>query len=140
MKKLFIVTCISLLIGTIAKAQADTSVIKPERLEIEKKLRIAKKQSTTGWVLLSTGLVVSGVGLLIDPYKGDFGESLQRTGVKVLFLCAGAGLTIASIPILIVSGIKKKKARLLLSAEQVKITPQLKTNNWQYRTGIAINF
>lgn len=140
MKKLLIASCFCSFLATATKAQVDTAKIKPAKSEAEKMLSVSKRQNTTGWILLSTGLVAAGAGLLINTDNKSFDEGFDLVILKTALFAGGTGLTIASIPILIVSGIKKKKARLLLNAERVQITPQLKTNEWQYKTGITINF
>ena len=140
MKKILIASCLCLFLATATKAQVDSTKIKPVKNETEKMLLISKRQNTIGWVLLSTGLVAAGTGLLIKTGNTSFDKGFDLVILKTILLTVGTGLTIASIPVLIVSGIKKRKAYLLLDAGRVQITPQFKTNDWQYRAGIAINF
>ena len=82
----------------------------------------SKKQKKTGWILLGTGLTASAGGLAIMANNfeiwgnGSDGAFAAGTG---LFL-VGSGATIASIPILIVSGSNNRKAKFYMKTGSSK--------------------
>jgi hypothetical protein len=76
----------------------------------------AKKQKTTGWILLGTGLAATVGGYAIMANNFDLFDSDSDGGLAAgtgLFL-VGSIVTIASIPVLIVSGSNNRKARAYL--------------------------
>lgn len=146
MKKLLLSTLLNLLIATFINAQTDTIKVKLTNRELSERLMLkSKKQRTTGLVLLASGLALEAIAIATYPKDYDFlfGSTPEKEGNAIfssILFVAGAAAWITSIPVLISGRVNQRKARLLLNAEQVKITPHWKTNQWQYKTGITINF
>ena len=76
----------------------------------------AKKQKKTGWILLGTGLAATAGGYAIMMNNLDWWDRNSEGGAvagSLLFLI-GSGATIASIPVLIVSGSNNRKAKVYM--------------------------
>ncbi len=83
----------------------------------------SKSQRTVGWVTLGTGVVLSGIGLLIADNSetttnsyGVIGDDNSVTG-GVLVL-AGAASGIVSIPFMIMASVNRHKARLMIKNQK----------------------
>ena len=146
MKKSLSLTVAILIIATCLLAQPDTSLAKIRKTDLAEQLLLkSKRQRTTGLVLLAGGLVFDAIAIANYPKDYDFifgttpEKETNATLSSILFV-AGAAAWISSIPVLISGRVNQRKARLLLRTEQVTISPQFKTNQWQYKTGITINF
>jgi len=72
----------------------------------------AKRQKKTGLILLGSGLVatVAGIAIASNNFWEDDGGFAAGTGLFLIGSCA----TIASIPILIVSGSNNRKAKVYM--------------------------
>ena len=75
----------------------------------------SKNERTAGWILLGSGLVVSGVGLLISTSSNANFDNAQ-TGVIIMGVGAISG--IVSIPFMIMAHVNRIKANLLLSSQK----------------------
>lgn len=85
----------------------------------------AKKQKRTGWILLGTGIAATVVGSAIMAnnfyiWGGSEDEDRGFAAGTGLFL-AGSMATIASIPVLIISGSNNRKAKTYLEAGTAKV-------------------
>jgi hypothetical protein len=139
--------CVLLLIMvTSINAQYDTIPVKLTNKEMSERLMLkSRKQRTTGLVLLASGLAMEAIAIATYPKDYDFifgttPEKEKNATLSSILFVAGAAAWISSIPVLISGRVNQRKARLLLRTEQVTISPQFKTSQWQYKTGIAINF
>ncbi|HEX2684744.1 MAG TPA: hypothetical protein VHL77_12455 [Ferruginibacter sp.] len=88
-------------------------------------LRKSKNQRTVGWVTLGSGILLSGIGVLI--LSNDDGGSFDaygnyqydnNTNVGGVILALGAASGIVSIPFMIMASVNKHKARVMLKNEQ----------------------
>ena len=94
-----------------------------------------KKLKTTGWILLGTGAAAMGVGAAIGLNE-IFSE--DRTGETLFF--AGVLTTISSIPVFIISGSNKRKAKAILASGEVGIGA-IPFNNTRYASiGLKVDF
>jgi len=104
----------------------------------------AKKQKTTGWILLGTGLAATVGGLAImanNLYIWDGSED-KDSGLAAgtgLFL-AGSMATIASIPVLIVSGSNNRKARAYLETGTASVGNITFENSRYVTVGLKVDF
>jgi len=102
----------------------------------------AKKQKTTGWILLGTGLAATIGGYAIMANNFDLWDSDSDGGLAAgtgLFL-VGSLVTIASIPVLIVSGSNNRKARAYLETGTAG-TGNITFDNSKYVSiGLKIDF
>ena len=102
----------------------------------------AKKQKTTGWILLGTGLAATVGGYAIMANNFDLFDSDSDGGLAAgtgLFL-VGSIVTIASIPVLIVSGSNNRKARAYLETGTAG-TGNITFDNLKYVSiGLKIDF
>jgi hypothetical protein len=146
MKKSLSLTVAILIIATCLLAQPDTSLTKYRKTDLAEQLLLkSKRQRTTGLVLLAGGLVFDAIAIANYPKDYDFifgstPEKESKATVSAILFIAGTAMWISSIPVLISGHINKRKANLLLKAENVKLAPQFNTNSWQLKTGLTINF
>lgn len=75
----------------------------------------SRKQRTAGLVLLGSGVLLSGVGLIIST-RNDASFDQTETGITVMGVGAAAG--IASIPFMILAHVNRNKARVMLSSQK----------------------
>src|SRR5262245_54184006 len=113
MKQFTVCLLLFLLINIQSHAQVDTARWKTDRrLQVDQLLAQAKKQRTTGWVLLASGLALEGIATALFPKDYDFifGSTPEKqttaTFSTILFF-AGAAAWISSIPTLIRSRVTK---------------------------------
>ena len=146
MKKSIITVVTALFISTLLNAQVDTLLVKIRHNDLAEQLLLkSKHQRTTGLILLVGGLVFEGLAIANYPKDYDFifgstpAKESKATVSAILFI-AGTAMWITSIPILVSGHVNKRKANLLLNAENVKLTPRVNTNSWQLKTGVTINF
>ena len=102
----------------------------------------AKKQKTTGWILLGTGLAATVGGYAIMANNFDLFDSDSDGGLAAgtgLFL-VGSIVTIASIPVLIVSGSNNRKARAYLETGTAGVGNITSENSKYVRVGLKVDF
>ena len=78
----------------------------------------SKKQKKTGLILLGSGLAATVVGLAIG--SNNFWEDNSGFAAGMGLFLVGSCATIASIPILIVSGSNNRKAKLYMETRSSK--------------------
>lgn len=104
----------------------------------------AKKQKTTGWILLGTGLAatVGGSAIMANNFYIWGGSEDEERGLAAgtgLFL-AGSMATIASIPVLIVSGSNNRKARAYLETGTAGVGNITFDNSKYVTVGLKVDF
>ncbi len=75
----------------------------------------SKGQRTTGWILLGTGVGLAGIGLLIGTNQN---ASFDQAATGGIIAAVGAVLVIISVPVMIIAGANKHKAKLMLSNQK----------------------
>ena len=103
-----------------------------------------KKLKTTGWILLGTGVGACLAGASIAANNFTLSENETEEANKFVagtgLFVVGAAATIASVPILIVSGSNKRKAKAILTTGNVGIGA-IPFNDTRYASvGIKISF
>lgn len=99
----------------------------------------SKKQKKTGWILLGSGVVATGTGLLIASNSNVLSDGGGFASGSLLAL-AGTLTTISSIPVLISSGSNNRKAKAILASGEVGIGA-IPFNNTRYASiGLKIDF
>ena len=74
----------------------------------------SKNQRTVGLVLLGTGLLASGIGLLVATNSNSFDQSETAAYCFVI----GAATGIASIPFMVIAHVNRNRAKLSLSSQK----------------------
>lgn len=69
-----------------------------------------KKQKKTGLILLGSGLVATVTGVLVARNSNLLGEDTEGFDIGTSLAVVGSLATISSIPVLISSGVNKRKA------------------------------
>lgn len=77
-----------------------------------------KKQKKVGLILLGSGLVAAGVGAIMIVNSDDLGNDFSS---GTLLYSAGVIATISSIPVLIISGSNKRKAKAYIQAGEHRL-------------------
>lgn len=98
----------------------------------------AKKQKTTGFILLGVGLAVGISGLAI--FSNNFWENDGGTDAGAIMFLAGSISVIASVPVLIISGSNNRKAKTYLEAGTVKVGNITFENSKYVTVGLKIDF
>ena len=99
----------------------------------------SKKQKKTGWILLGSGVVATGAGLLIASNSNVLSDDGGFASGSLLVL-AGTLTTISSIPVFIISGSNKRKAKAILASGEVGIGA-IPFNNTRYASiGLKVDF
>ena len=75
----------------------------------------SKNQRTAGWVLLSAGVGLSGIGLLIGTNRN---ASFDQAATGAVITGIGALSGIISIPFMIMAGVNKHKAKVMLTNQK----------------------
>jgi hypothetical protein len=147
MKKLLLLSASFLFFCTAHYGQIDSFRTKQIDVDLHQHyMQKSKNQLRTGLILLGSGVVLNGIAIATfpDSYDPFFGTNSSKTesqaNVAVGLFIVGSAALISSIPVLISSAVNKHKARLLVNSERVELSPQIKTSEWQLKTGIAINF
>lgn len=86
----------------------DSSIVKDHAFYMQR----SRNQKTAGLVLLGSGVLLSGIGLIIST-RNDASFDQTETGVIIMGVGAAAG--IASIPLMIMAHANRNKAKLMLS-------------------------
>lgn len=87
-----------------------------------------KKQKTNllaGWILVGTGTALTAAGILVNlssPWTAEH----NNDGLWMCYI--GAGELLVSIPVFVMAGVNKRKARLALKNEHVVVFPGNKHN------------
>ena len=147
MKKLLLLSSSFLFFCTAHYGQIDSFRVKQIDVSLyQLYIQKSKKQLKTGLLLLGSGIALDAIAAATFPdgYDPFFGTNSSKTESQAnaaigMFILGSAAL-ISSIPVLISSSVNKHKARLLVNGERVELSPQIKTSEWQLKTGIAINF
>lgn len=84
----------------------------------------SKRQRTVGWVTLGSGIVLSGIGLLIagnsEPTTDIYGNLIDddNSSIAAVLTIAGAASGIVSIPFMIMASSNRHKAKVILKAQK----------------------
>ncbi|HQW91517.1 MAG: hypothetical protein IPH68_05790 [Chitinophagaceae bacterium] len=113
---------------TFTKSRGYNGPVKDYNYYTDKK----KKLLTAGLVTLGGGLLLSGVGLLSASNSNSF----DTDATAAVLLIAGAAAGIASIPLMIMSGVYAHKAKLELRKQKTGFG--VPSNVDKYITGITM--
>jgi hypothetical protein len=92
----------------------------------------SKHQKTTAWILLSGGLLSTGLGSLrLEPHDDWGGGNNKPTTASTIFLVTGLAAIGTSIPLFISAAINKKKA--ISVSFKNEISPQVYKNSFVYK-------
>ncbi|MGC4235283.1 MAG: hypothetical protein QM594_20095 [Niabella sp.] len=123
MKQIILVAWLLLLHFTI-----NAQIINPpentvQQNDYEKYIKKSKAQRTAAWIMLGGGTVVGVTGLVIGINNITLfgGEPNTESKIGGAMFVAGALSMVGSVPFFISSGANKRKARVLLKNENVKI-------------------
>ncbi|HMR82310.1 MAG TPA: hypothetical protein PKE30_04230 [Niabella sp.] len=91
--------------------------------DYEKYIKKSKGQKTAAWIMLGGGTVMGVTGLVIGINNITLfgGEPNTESKIGGAMFFAGALSMVGSVPFFISSGVNKRKARVLLKNEHVKI-------------------
>ncbi len=136
MKKIFIAVLLISCLNTLqSKAQVQNTIQHP--LNSDLLFQKARKQKTTGWILMGTGagLTIAGTlvtaasaatiyyDILINPL--DQNETSSSSAIGPIMLLTGVASMVASVPFFIASGKNKRKANLVIRNESESMSRQL---------------
>ena len=144
MKRLFLLASATILLANLNYAQQDSMITKKAGLITSiQYYEKGKRQTKTAFILAGSGVVLGTFAVAIFPKDYDIlGGNSTKTENTASFSTAlfitGAALVITSIPYFIAGGVNKHKAKLLLKAENVSLSPQLNLPARQFKTGITI--
>jgi hypothetical protein len=105
--KYILTLCIALSFTVNVFSQKDTSV--PNAAMKTDYLKKSKTQKTIAWVLLGSGIVLIGAGIIVGE-NGVNDVSLNEATSGAALIVAGAVVDIASIPFFILGAKNKRKA------------------------------
>ncbi len=125
----------SIILVSLCNAQIDTTQ-SSHKIEAFKLFKKAKHQKTAATILL-----IGGTGLIAEAFIyaiNNIFTSRPKTDFLVLGAPIGLSASLASIPLFIVSGKNKRKAKLMIKNESVLFTPQLNLKENFIAVGIKI--
>jgi hypothetical protein len=142
MKKLLVLTATILLFCTPHYGQIDSMPVKKIDVKLAEHFHHKSTQERkAGFILLGGGVAVGAIAVAIFPKDIDlYSGSIGTAAFSWLLFTVGAAAVITSLPMFIASAINGHKARILINRERVELSPQLKTSQWQMKTGLAISF
>lgn len=121
-KEVVAITILVLLSARLVFAQrVDTSTNKARQTTYDLYMHKRKVQNTNGTVLLGSGFIMMAVGLarIANGSTGSFITGVHVPQDGVVFLAAGTGAMLISVPFFISAGSNKRKARLSLKTNSV---------------------
>ena len=92
----------------------------------------SKNQRTVGLVLLGTGLLASGIGVLVATNANSFNQSETAATCFII----GAATGIASIPLMVLAHVNRNKAKLSLSSQKTGFGIPVKSGDM---TGLTLS-
>ena len=143
MKKLTLFITIVLIVQATRSQVADSVVTETNQEMYEFLMTRHQKQKKTGFILLGSGLVATGVGILIaandtdwlnDEYSGS-----QFTAGAIIY-SAGVLTALSSIPVLIIASGNKKKAQIYAQIGQHRIIDYHLNYSKAVALGVKIQF
>ena len=99
-----------------------------------------KKQKKTGLILLGTGLAATITGTLIARNSNLLGEDTEGFDVGASIALLGSLATISSIPVLISSGVNKRKASAYVNLSEYKPSDMTFPRSQSLAVGVKIEF
>jgi hypothetical protein len=78
--------------------------------------RKSKNNRAVGWATLGGGILLSGIGLLLA--NGDYATNNANSNTADVLTIAGAVSGIVSIPFMIMAGVYKHKAKVMVSSQK----------------------
>ncbi len=107
-------------------------------------LQKSRKQKTLAWVLLGVGLGTLFISSIIqtsqlgnDPLEYFLSDKSEKGAIAFL---AGGAIAVASVPLFIISGKNKKKAKLIIKNKSSSFSRQIHSKANFYSVGIQITF
>lgn len=102
-------------------ANPSENAVRPN--DYEKYIKKSKARKTAAWIMLGGGTVMGVTGLVIGINNISLfgGEPNTESKIGGAMFFAGALSMVGSIPFFISSGANKRKARVLLKNENIKI-------------------
>jgi hypothetical protein len=143
MKKLTLFIIIVLIVQSTRSQVADSVVTDTNQEMYEFLMTRHQKQKKTGFILLGSGLLAAGVGILIaandtDWWNDEYSGS-QFTAGAVIY-SVGALTALSSIPVLIVASGNKKKAQIYAQIGQHRIIDYHLNHSKAAAVGVKIQF
>ena len=99
----------------------------------------AKKQKKTGFILLGSGLVATGAGLLIAANSNVLSDD-GGFGTGAGLVLVGSVTTVVSIPYLISSGVNKRKAAAYVQIGNYQMIDFKSQNSKLVSAGLKFEF
>jgi hypothetical protein len=148
MKKLLLITGTFLFFSTSHYGQIDSSRATQIDVNLQQHFnQRSKNQLKAGLILVGSGIALDAVAWAIFPkdYVAYFWgtnspKTTRQANISTVIFLIGSSALITSIPIFISSAVNRHKARILVNRERVELSPQIKTSQWQWKTGIAFSF
>ena len=139
MKKLVFIIFILFTYNSVYSQEIDsiTSQSKEEMYDFH--FEKHKKQKKTGLILLGSGLVASGAGLLIAANSNIFSDD-GGFGTGAGLVLAGSVTTLVSIPYLISSGSNKRKAAAYVQIGEHQQIELILPNSKIVSVGVKLEF
>lgn len=145
MKRLLLLASVTILLTNMNYAQQDSLATKKvNHITSTQYFEKGQHQTKAAFILAGSGLVLSTVAIAIFPKDydilgGNSSKTENTADVSTVLFITGAALLITSIPYFIAGGINKHRARLLMKAENVSLSPQVTLPKRQFKTGITIS-
>ena len=99
-----------------------------------------KKQKKTGLIMLGSGVVVAGAGILIARNSNILGDDAEGFEAGTGLALVGSLTTVASIPVLISSGVHKRKTSLYVNVTGREILDMSSSRIDLATVGVKIEF
>ncbi len=99
-----------------------------------------KKQKKTGLILLGSGLVATITGTLIARNSDILGEDTEGFDAGASLALLGSLATISSIPVLISSGVNKRKASAYVNLSEYQPLDMTFPRSQSLAVGVKIEF
>lgn len=137
MKKLATIVTIIMIVQS-AQGQITDSIASEKDQEFYEFLMTKhEKQKRTGLILLGSGVTAIGIGALIASNDDTLGSGFATGGI---IYSVGVLATISSIPVLIIAGNNKKKARVYAQIGQQRMIDYNLVQSKAVAVGLNIQF
>ena len=125
MKKIII--CLLLITWSVASFSQQTTTSRPPLTRMDY-LKKSKKQNTTAWILLGSGIGMSigGYAIAGGPLGGIGGNPNDNPNKGVWLVYLGGATTLASIPLFIAASRNKRLAIAATTFFKMETTPVIK--------------
>jgi len=139
MKRLFLIILLIFIYNEGCSQVMDSLTAQSNQEKYDLYFSKHKKQKKTGLILLGSGVVATGAGLLIAANSNVLSDDGAFGSGAVLTL-VGSVTTIVSIPYLISSGVNKRKASAYVQIEKQEFIDLTMPNSELLSAGIKFEF